>query len=227
MLKFRKPETIPLLFIIASVLLTGALGVWQLQRLAWKEQVIAGMHAAQTLPALGTLPESPDNLSYRKVALTGRFLYDKRLRMIGRQFGHDVGYFMLTPFVLDDDGRIILVNRGFAPDGRESKPEGLQTVTGIVRPLREKRLFSPGNHPEKNIWFYEDIAAMSQATGLTLLPVMVEVTGLQEKGVFPIPGDGKIAFRNDHLTYAVTWFSLMLVGLVMFGFYYHETEKKK
>jgi surfeit locus 1 family protein len=160
----------------------------------------------------------------RKMSLTGTFQYDKVLHLIGRQMGEDVGYFMLTPFTLDDDGRVILVNRGFSPEGKEARPEGLQTVEGIIRPLRQKRMFAPSNHSEKNIWFYEDVPAMSNLTGLALLPLVVEVVGEQKTGVYPIPGDGKIILRNDHLVYAITWFTLALIGLIMFAFYHKEKE---
>lgn len=223
-MKFRKPQLIPLLFIICATLLLGSLGAWQLQRLSWKLEQLEKVNAAQSQPILGDLPHELNGLDYHRVALTGRFHYDKTLHLIGRQMGEDMGFFMLTPFTLDDDGRTILVNRGFSPVGRESRPEGVQTVEGIIRPLRQKRLFAPTNHPEKNIWFYEDIPAMSQATDLVLLPLAVEVTGEQKAGEYPIPGDGKIILRNDHLMYAITWFALALVGLVMFAFYHREKE---
>lgn len=233
-LRFRKPQLVPLLFILAATLLLGGLGAWQLQRLAWKEQLIAQIAQAQAEPALGNIPEHfednmvrrfPDVL-YHNVALTGTFHYDKTLHLIGRQRGPEVGYFMLTPLELEDDGRVVLVNRGFSPVGKDARPQGLQTVKGVARPLREKRLFSPANHPEKNIWFYEDIAAMQDATGLSLLPVVIEAAGTPQAGLYPVPNEAKLTLRNDHLGYAITWFSLMVVGWVMFAFYHHIPATK-
>lgn len=221
-LPFRKPALIPALFMAcATVLLTG-LGLWQVERLQWKQHEIAKVEAAQALPILGTLPQELGGLEYRKVMLTGTFLYDKAMHMVGRprQFTSDsAGFFIVTPFKLDDDGRIILVNRGFAPAGKETKPEGVQSVAGIIRPARVKRYFSPDNQPDKNLWFYEDITAMSAATGVTLTPLIVEATGDMQKDVYPIPHDGNVSLRNDHLQYAITWFSLAIIGLVMFGVY--------
>ncbi len=219
---FRRPQIVPTLFIVVATITMVTLAVWQLQRLQWKNNLVAEIEAAQSLPALGTLPEHLSGLEYRKVALTGKFAYDKVLHLIGRQQGNFPGFFMLTPFALEDDGRVILVNRGFAPVDKESKPEGLQTIEGVIRPAREKRFFAPENIPAKNIWFYEDFSAMSAASNLNLLPIIIEQTGNPKAETFPIVGDGKINLRNDHLGYAITWLSTALIGLIMFGFYHRK-----
>jgi surfeit locus 1 family protein len=221
---FRCPQVVPLLFIIVATITTSGLGVWQLKRLAWKEDIVAAAVQARDLPVLGSLPPEIDGITYRKVNLTGTFLYDKVLHMIGRQEGNFPGYFMVTPFKLEDDGRIILVNRGFSPVGKESRPAGEQRVEGIIRPFRDKRYFAPANVPEKNVWFYEDVPAMSKSSGLELTPLMVEVVAKvgSPKGEFPIAGKGEVLLRNDHLGYAITWFGLSLVGLVMFAFYHRK-----
>jgi surfeit locus 1 family protein len=219
LMQFRKPELIPLVFIIFAVSVLTSLGAWQLKRLEWKNNELTRIEAAKNLPMLGNLPESLDGLEYRHVVLTGSYIHDKTLHMVGRPQGEGQGFYMVTPFKLDDDGRIIIVNRGFSPPNLETKPEGLQTLTGIIRPARLKRMFAPENQPEKNVWFYEDISAMSQATGQTLTPLIVEATGEVDKGVYPKPHNGIISLRNDHFNYAITWFSLALVGIIMFAFY--------
>ncbi|MDE3015527.1 MAG: hypothetical protein KGI29_01185 [Pseudomonadota bacterium] len=225
-MRFRKPELIPLLFIIAAVALFSAIGAWQVKRLAWKTHLLAHISRQQALPALGTLPQNLSGLDYRNVKLTGIFLYNHTLRRAGGMQYEDPGFFLLTPFRLEDDGRIILVDRGFAPDGKAATPPGAQTVAGVIRPLAERRIFSPDNAPGKNIWFYEDIPAMSKATGLALEPLMVEAVGERERGVYPIPSDGAIFIRDDHLQYAITWFALALIALVMFGLYYRMPQKR-
>lgn len=183
---------------------------------------MAQAEQAAKLPALGNLPQSLDGLEYRKVMLTGKFLYDHTFHLIGRQQGMDVGYYMVTPLVLDDDGRIILVNRGFSPVGKESKPEGLIRVEGVLRAPRVKHGFVPENMPEKNVWTYEDLDKISDIIGQKPLPLVVEATGKMEKDVFPIPNEAKIIFRNDHLGYAITWYALALLSIVMFGAYYRK-----
>lgn len=226
-MRFRKPELIPLLFIIGAIALFSGLGIWQVKRLAWKNSLLAEIAHQQSLPALGTLPQDTSGLEYRNVKLTGTFLYDKTLRRAGGMQYEDPGFFLITPFKLEDDGRIILVNRGFAPGGKAAMPAGVQTVSGIVRPILKRRLFSPSNAPDKNIWFYEDIPAMAKATDLALTPVVVEAVGKQQRGVYPIPSDGTIFIYNHHLQYAITWFALALIALVMFAFYHRIPESNE
>lgn len=223
---FRKPQLIPLLFIITSTITLTSLGMWQVERLQWKNALVKQIEQVQELPPLQTLPTDLIRLEYRKVILSGVFKYEKVLHLIGRQKGNFPGFFMLTPFELDD-GRIILVNRGFSPKNKEARPEGLQTIEGIIRPAREKRFFAPTNIPEKNVWFYENIQAMSQVTGLSISPLIVEQVGKEKKGEFPIVGDGKINLKNDHLGYAITWFSTAIIGIIMFGFYYRKPQQKQ
>jgi surfeit locus 1 family protein len=223
-MRFNRPEPFPTLFFVLSFILLTSLGVWQLQRLEWKNNILLATDQAQALPALGSLPAETEGLLYRKAVLTGKFLHEHTIHLIGRQQGMDVGYYMVTPFSLDDDGRILLVNRGFSPIGKESKPDGLVTVEGIIRPLREKRYFAPENVPEKNIWTYENLDMIERMVGIRPLPLVLEVTGAVEKDVFPVPSDGTVIFRNDHLGYAVTWFGLALASVVMFGAYYRKKQ---
>ncbi len=221
---FRKPELIPTVFFILSFTVLCALGVWQLNRLAWKQELMTRVEATKAAPVLAGLPEDISDLAYRQVLLTGTFLHDKTIHLIGRQQGMSLGYYIVTPFSLDDDGRIILVNRGFSPLGEETKPVGVVTVPGMLRPLRTKRYFAPENNPEKNIWSYEDMDAIGETLGQKPLPLVVEAIGKYESGVYPIPNDGTVIFRNDHLGYAITWFGVAAISVVMFGAYYRKKQ---
>lgn len=212
----RKPELIPTLFFLAAFCTFCVLGSWQMQRLNWKLKVIEQTEEAQKSPVLGTLPDDISALTYHKVALTGTFLHDQAIHLIGRQQGMNLGFYIVTPLSLEDDGRIILVNRGFSPLGQESKPQGLVTVEGLLLPPRPKRFFAPENVPDKNIWSYEDLDKIGAHTGTKPLPLVVEATGKAEKDVFPIPNEGKVIYRNDHLGYAITWYGLALVSVIMF-----------
>jgi surfeit locus 1 family protein len=208
---------IPLLFTLSAVAVFCMLGTWQTQRLAWKQNLLAQIEKAQAQPALEILPDDLGESYYRNVSLQGTFT-GSTLHLVGRMQGQELGYFMLTPFLLPD-GRAILVNRGYSPPDKDNTPMGKATVAGVLRPLREKRFFAPENQPEKNLWFYEDTAQLSGFLKVNLLPGVVELTGKKEPGRYPIPNSGKISLRNDHLGYAVTWFSLAGVALLMYGFY--------
>ena len=225
-MRFRKPEIIPTLFITIATIVLLSLGFWQIERLKWKENELAHIKKAQSEDALGNLAEDLTGVEYHTVLLTGTFLNDKMFHLVGKPQGEGAGFYVITPLKLDDDGRIILVNRGFAPVGTEGAPENLQTVRGIIRPNRPHRMFMPNNLPEKNVWFYEDIEEMSKIVGEPVLPLLVEATGESKKGEYPAPSNGKITLRNDHLNYAITWFLLSIIGLIMFAAYHRIPEEK-
>lgn len=237
---FRKPEPIPVIFIIGATLLLGGLGVWQLKRLAWKETVIAQVEQVQELPALRQIPP-PANMAkaeYRRITLAGRFLHEKELHKASKYHGNQAGYHILTPFrpSLRAPGKevTILVNRGWVPASmkeRDKRPDTVAKTDAMVSGLlvlpQKKNPFLPANDAAKNVWLYDDLAEMEKATGLTLYPMQIVTTGNTDIETYPIPSDGKINLRNDHLGYATTWFALMVIGLVMFALYYRIPPQKK
>lgn len=231
---FRKPELIPLLFLFGTVTLTSGLGIWQVQRLQWKNALIARIEAAQAQPPLTQLPASAEDLEFRRIALQGRFLFDKELHLGAKYHEKQVGYHLLTPFApTGHKDATLLVDRGWVPADKKEpgkRPKSvIQKSTQVIAVLltpEKKRLFSPDNAPDRNLWFYEDIPVMEQATGLPLYPLVAVEVGQAEKDVLPIPGEGRFILRNDHLSYAITWFSLSLIALVMFVLYHRVPEEK-
>ena len=99
------------------------------------------------------------------------------------------------------------------------------TFEGLVRHPIPKGTFTPENSAEKNLWFYTDMQEISQFLGVPLAPVMLDVVGQQVPGSYPIPSDGKVALRNDHLGYAITWFAVGIAGLVIFLLYTRNTRR--
>lgn len=193
----------------ACVALLLALGGWQVQRLGWKTELIATLRARLSEPAV-VLPERPDAaaLAYRPVIVTGRYLHDRAQLVLARPRGRQAGYEVVTPLVRTK-GPAVLVNRGFVPLDRaelaKAGPEGEVTVTGLARAPRPPGLFQPDNVPGAAAWSWTDPEAMGRALGLGLAPVVVE----------SLPGPGTpggiaplVDLPNNHLGYALTWFSL-------------------
>lgn len=208
-MRFRKPELIPLIFMTAAVTTLVTFGMWQVERLQWKEALLAEIKTAQSQPALTDLPPDAAGMAYRNAALSGRYLPDKTLHFIGSKSD---GYVRLAPFEVKGGKQVILVSAGwFSSQAKDVKlPD---PPAGVLRPMRAPRLFSPENQPERNVWFAEDKAAMEAATGLALYPLILDTAPLK-------------ALRNDHLGYAVTWFALALAGIIMFALYYRIPENK-
>lgn len=222
-MSFRRPQLIPILFIICATLLLGGLGAWQVARLQWKNALIASIEAAQRQPVLRNLPAELDGVMYRHVELAGTFVHDKTLYFVGQPRGGQSGFQVMTPFILVGGNAVVMVNRGWSPRGKELRNEGVQVVKGVARPLRARRNFIPDNHVEDNLWFFEDKEAMAEAINAkSLLPLVIEQVGSVRADIYPIPSDGKLSVRNDHLGYAITWFTLAFAGIIMFALYHRE-----
>ncbi|MDF1726899.1 MAG: SURF1 family protein [Sulfitobacter sp.] len=196
----------------AAVLLS--LGIWQVQRLAWKESVIAGIEAriADDPVALPTSPD-PQADSYLPVTATGRFT-DETLRVLVSQKVQGAGYRLITPF--ETGGRRVMVDRGFIVTDAALPPLPSEEVTvrGNLQWPQETDGFTPDPDRDSNIWFARDVPLMAEVLGTD--PVLIVARDLQpsEPGVTPFPVDSA-RIPNDHLNYAMTWFSLAAIWLAM------------
>lgn len=219
---------IPWLFISSAVAVLLYLGIWQIERLQWKEELMQQYEAAKLQPPMqfesighNELP----NKMYQKVIARGEFIHQHEVHLGGQRWFGKTGYHILTPLKLaGSEENYVLVNRGWIPfELKEQEkrttplPEGIVEIQGVIRFPKEPRFFTPENHPEKNFWFSTDLKAMQQFTGLPLMPAIIEQTAESpDIDRFPIPSTGERVFRNDHLGYAITWFSLAIAAMVIF-----------
>ncbi|MDA9398918.1 SURF1 family protein [Bradyrhizobium sp. CCBAU 45389] len=210
-----------------------ALGVWQIERRAWKlaliDRVEQRVHApVQPIPAPAAWPTiTAANDEYRHVSVTGRFLHDREtlVQAVTEEGG---GYWVLTP-LQRSDGTLVLVNRGFVPTERRDaatrqagNPEGQVEITGLLRITEPKGGFLRNNVPQHNRWYSRDVDAIAAARGLhDVAPFSVDADAGSQSAGGPIGGLTVIRFPNNHLIYALTWFALafMLAGklFVTFG----------
>lgn len=210
---------------VAALALFAALGAWQLERLAWKNELIerveARIHARPEPPPPRRLWGSllPVQIEYRRVRLDGVFAH-KHETLVDALTSRGPGSWVLTP-LLTADG-VVLVNRGFVPPERRNpdiRTEGL--VDGRVAIIGLMRATEPGgrilrsNAPEEDRWYSRDVAAIAQTRGLgRVAPFFVDADASPVPGGWPIGGLTVVAFRNAHLAYAVTWFALAALALV-------------
>ena len=204
------------------------LGTWQVQRLAWKEGLIAERQAGLAAPPLN-LPAviaDPEVLEHRRAALAGSFLHERELRLVNRTWKGEVGIHVVTPLVLAD-GRTILVDRGWVPmDRRDPATRAESLVAGQValkallrRPaLARGSVFQPDNEPETNTWFRIDPPAMAEAVGLPdVIPTLyAEALATEPSNGLPKAAAARVEIRNDHLQYAITWYALAGVLLAVY-----------
>ena len=223
-----RPRLWPSVAALSVVGLLIGLGTWQMQRMVWKEALIAELATRDSQPPV-FLPQvitDPKALEFTPVRLSGLFLHDRELFLNARVYNGEVGFHIITPFVLAD-GRTVLVNRGWVPSTRRA-PEtraagqiaGIVTVEGRLRTGGWKGydMFRPANSPEKNDWLWMDLPAMAARAGIdNALPSIYIAAGVAENpGGLPIGGAARVNVRNNHFGYAMTWFALAVALLVIY-----------
>jgi surfeit locus 1 family protein len=219
--------------VLASVLLVIAgligLGIWQLERRVWKlgliARVDARVHAAPVAPPrpIDWPKVSVERDEYLRVRAAGHFLNGhetdvQALTALGP------GFWVLTPLETDQ-GFIILVNRGFVPPERlapaaRGAVNGETTITGLLRVTEPKGRFLRPNDPAQGRWYSRDVAAIASARGLTsVAPYFIDAEAGADPEAWPRGGLTVLDFPNNHLLYALTWFSLalMLAGATLYN----------
>ncbi|WP_269932140.1 SURF1 family protein [Aminobacter sp. HY435] len=210
-----------------------ALGTWQVQRLHWKNglvEQIAERTQAQPLPLaeMEVKYRATGDVDYWPVTLSGTFLHEGERHFFATWDGQS-GFYVYTPLKLDD-GRYVLVNRGFVPyDLKDAakRPTGQVAgsvgITGLARnPLDEKPgALVPDNDLAKNVFYWKERDAMAATAGLpagaTVLPFFVDADKTANPGGLPIGGVTMINMPNNHLQYAVTWYGLAAALLGVMG----------
>jgi surfeit locus 1 family protein len=200
------------LTLIATLLFTGlcALGVWQVERLAWKRELIARVDARIRAAPVATPDSATQADEYRRVSATGSFLHD-RATLVQASTVRGPGFWVLTP-LRQANGNILLVNRGFVPPDartRYTRPAGTVRVTGLLRLTEPGGGFLRSNDPAANRWYSRDVAAIATARALPATPAyFIDANADPQPDALPVGGLTVIRFPNNHLVYALTWFSL-------------------
>lgn len=196
---------------LGLVVLLG-LGTWQLQRLTWKEDVLATIESRIAAGPVA-LPEQPDEASdrYLAVELTGE-IAEGELHVFWVTAGQGAGYRVISPFVTDT-GRRILIDRGYiaATDKGTARTTGPATLIGNLLWPDEGDWTTPAPDETANILYARDLAYMAQR--LDTEPLLV-VARAGETGASPLPVSTE-GIPNNHLQYAITWFALALIWAAM------------
>lgn len=223
----RGPFTLAVLALAALIVFAGfiALGTWQVQRRAWKLDLIARVdqrvHApASAAPNPDQWPQITAADEYRHVRLTGVFLYDRQT-LVAASTVWGSGYWVLTPLRMDD-GSFVLVNRGFvSPDGcirtTPCAPDSSHeiSISGLLR-TSETHAFMRQNDPVHERWYTRDVQAIAAIRALTpVAPYFVDAGAIpgatENPAIQPVGGLTVITFPNNHLAYLITWYLLALM----------------
>ena len=220
---------VPAVFTIVSLAILVSLGVWQLQRKAWKEGLIATLETQLKAPPIPLPPASEwptltrDNSEFRRVTLratpvataTPVNLYTGASAL--RPDVKQAGYFVFAPAKLPT-GETVVINRGYVPIGGKSGAAAeAGDITGYIRWPETPGWFVSQRDSNGDIWFVRDPAAMAEARGWgPVAPFYIDQEAPVPPGGLPRPGPLTVKLKNDHLGYAITWFGLAVSLLAVF-----------
>ncbi|WP_306111442.1 MULTISPECIES: SURF1 family protein [Roseovarius] len=210
---------LPLIFGLAGAAVLIWLGVWQMQRLDWKEGILSQIETRIAAEPVA-LPESfdPEADRYLPVIVTGQF-GEGALRVLVSRKQVGAGYLVISPFETAT-GRRILVDRGFIrqSDTLEPAPDSELTVAGNLHWPEDRNSSTPENDVAGNTWFARDLGQMADVLDTEPVLLVARELSQPEDAVTPLPVD-TAHIPNDHLQYAITWFSLAVIWLGMTAFY--------
>ena len=230
-----RPLFWPTFVALPALLVLLWLGTWQLQRLEWKNQLIEDFESRATsapidLPVGAVGPE----MEFRRLELTGSFDHAREVFMTGRTYEGNAGFHIITPFTLND-GRIILVNRGWVSESyREQEKreftlvEGEVTVPAILRFPGKKGYFVPENEPENGFWFTVVPSQIVAHLGLgerAETEIYAATVRTSDTIELPIAARTETNLRNSHLGYAITWYGIACALIWVYLAFHHQAGR--
>lgn len=202
------------IFTIAGVIVLCGLGTWQIQRLTWKNEIIAGLNAAYDNPqsqAIDISAFKPGSFVYGRVS--GVFLPDKAILLGPKTKDGKIGNDLIVP--VKQNGTAIFVNMGWTASKLEDLPiHHLQNkklwFEGLARTPRWNS-FTPENNPEKNLWYKPDLTEIAAVKNLQHpAPFILHAERASHKFDAAFPNNERWMPANNHLQYAAFWFTMAL-----------------
>jgi surfeit locus 1 family protein len=224
---------VPVIMTLVALPILFGLGFWQLERLAWKESLLAVIaertkaEPSDLLGAYSATHESDLGFEYYRVKVRGRFLHDKERYFYAPDQKLGPGYHVYTPFEIANGAGVLFVNRGYVTEAkkdpasrREGQVIGEVEVVGLLRSPGVKANFTPENDAKGNLWYWRDFAGMLESAfgsePPAAIPVFVDAEAAAPGG-WPKGGATLVEFPNRHLEYALTWFGLAGALLAVFA----------
>ena len=223
---------LPAILIIGALGVLVALGTWQLERKAWKEELIARLESRLSAPPAHLPARERWQLldaakdEFTRVEFPATFLPGEEALVYSSGSGlrPDVsgpGYWVFSPARLSG-GSLVVVNRGFVPEGKQDaktrpdgEPDGVVDIVGVMRWSEQRGTFTPNDEPAKSLWFARDLAAMAKAKSWgSVAPFYIDQEAPPVPGGLPRVGPLKVNLPNNHLGYAITWYGLAAVLVV-------------
>jgi surfeit locus 1 family protein len=218
---------VPAAAALAGFVVLVGLGMWQLERKEWKEALIATLERRLAEPPVALPPAArwphmtAESAEFLRVRLLVEWLRDRDAALVytaGSTLRDDVtsqGYFVFAAARALGAGTVV-INRGFVPDKTYPHASGVQEIMGVLRLPEQPSWFVAAHDAAGVVWHVRDHRAMAALKGWgEVAPFYVEQEAPVPPGGLPHPATLKVNLRNDHLQYAITWFGLAAVLVVM------------
>ena len=205
-------------FVFLFIILFCFLGTWQLYRLDWKNSLITeiteGLNSEPILYSYSSVK------NYQRFILEGEFDYSNQLYFYSLSTKSEPGFDVFTPYKLKD-GNFVLVNRGWIKKELKNKVEINQNqsskIIGVAKTEFKINIFKPENEPKNNIWFSINFDEFETQLGVKLNRAIFY---LDDKNInLPKPREINADLPNNHLKYALTWYSIAISILLYFLYF--------
>ena len=208
-------------FVFLFITLFCALGTWQLYRLQWKQDLINDIKKGlESVPILYT---SDLNKNYQRVKLSGEYIFKKQIYLYSLNQKGAPGYDVITPFQTTNIENV-LINRGWIQKDKKNNLPMISTltdITGMLRMANRRNIFTPENDIKENVWFYLNSEDIEKSTGMQFSKYIVY---LEDKNIkIPQPKKITIDLPNNHLKYAINWYSISIS--ILFYYLYFRRNK--
>ncbi len=226
----NKRKIIVTIMSISMIAIMLRLGFWQVERLEWKENLLAKIESQMNGKASTQIPSEITDLEawdYRRISAKGNYLHKQEFFLPHRVFKGKDGKHLITPFKMDDD-RIILVNRGWVDKqnmGNIIRDNNEIELSGVLKIPNVKNYFTPENTIDTK--YLVDIKEIGLENNFDKMVNLLLYLDKQDNDNYPIAGQVQINIPNDHFQYMIFWFFMGFVQFVIFVIYMKQDSDVK
>ena len=219
---------IPIFISISLIIVTLLLGIWQLQRMNWKNSLIVNFNELKISAA--TDLSIAQKKEFIKVKSTGIINRNKKIFFPAKTYNGKVGFRIASEFI-SESGDLYLIDEGWFSNSdfvyfKNNKDVFKEKIVGYIRFPRVKKIFTPKNNIINNEWYTYDLKEISSYFSSSLNQTFFIKKLNPNKESFLIPSTQQHQFSNNHLQYSITWFCMSFAFLIMFLVYVKKNKNK-
>ena len=214
------------LLAIVLIIITFSLGVWQLKRLEWKNNLIVSFDSLKN--SLPVVLEKKEETEFIKIKTTGTINRHKKIFFPAKTLNSEVGVRLASIFT-SESGETYLLDEGwfsnkYYPYFKKNNDIFKSTITGYIRYPRKGKFFTPNNNTNINEWYTYDLFAIEDFLSTSINQKFFIKKMNNNNETFLIPSGHKYKFRNNHWQYAITWFSMSFSFLLLYLVYVKKNK---